>query len=75
MVFSVLLHRVLIYQKRWVKLDAVYLKYFDNDKVRTDAPSYANTFSIQAAFCMCSGNSENTQYVTYGVCVCSQYFQ
>lgn len=29
-------YRVLIYQKRWVKLDAFYLRYFDNEKVRAD---------------------------------------
>lgn len=28
-------HRALYYQRRWVKLDVDYLRYFDNDKVTT----------------------------------------
>lgn len=29
------LHSALYYQRRWVKLDVDYLRYFDNDKVTT----------------------------------------
>lgn len=32
-VLSVLIHRAIYYQRRWVKLDADYLRYFDTDKV------------------------------------------
>lgn len=31
----VLIHRALYYQRRWVKLDVDYLRYFDSDKVTT----------------------------------------
>lgn len=30
-----LVHRVLGFQKRWVRLDADYLRYFEKDKVTT----------------------------------------
>ena len=36
-VICVLIHRALYYQRRWVKLDVDYLRYFDNDKVKTHA--------------------------------------
>ena len=38
-----LVHRVLYYQRRWVKLDVDYLRYFDNDKVTTNMDSNAIT--------------------------------
>ncbi|CAF92924.1 unnamed protein product, partial [Tetraodon nigroviridis] len=59
---------VLIYQKRWVKLDAVYLKYFDNDKVRRDAPTYANTLPSSIQYVLW----QQLQYIVCSMVVCSQ---
>lgn len=50
---SMLSRRVLIYQKRWVKLDAFYLRYFDNEKVRRSlmlAPLLAKQRSVGAKY-------------------------
>uniref|UniRef100_H3CGP4 ArfGAP with RhoGAP domain, ankyrin repeat and PH domain 1 n=2 Tax=Tetraodon nigroviridis TaxID=99883 RepID=H3CGP4_TETNG len=57
-----------IYQKRWVKLDAVYLKYFDNDKVRRDAPTYANTLPSSIQYVLW----QQLQYIVCSMVVCSQ---
>lgn len=35
MFYHASVHRALYYQRRWVKLDVDYLRYFDNDKVNT----------------------------------------
>lgn len=38
LLFCVSLSRSYIYQKRWVRLDANHLRYFDSNKVRPVSP-------------------------------------
>ena len=38
LLFCVCLSRSYIYQKRWVRLDASHLRYFDSNKVRPVSP-------------------------------------
>lgn len=39
----ILLRRALYYQRRWVKLDVDYLRYFDSDKVTRQDISHCRT--------------------------------
>ena len=42
-VLTYIIYRALYYQRRWVKLDVDYLRYFDNDKVTTHTHTQMHT--------------------------------